>query len=380
MRAYIILMAFALGLSACSLIKFEPQYGTDPLPAQHLNNRLAVRSYYKTFSGLVVQTADSIAGLSSDLSIRAEAIKWKGAATSACTRTAFQTDPEISLVDTWLLARQMKNYFDGEGAEVFGEHTHLAQDCAHDLYVEIDDLARRSNDRSRYQQLASFVDNYPLPKAIQGWQFTKSDTRPHLIKHLNIPDSLYTTTIGTGAEVVNDFTDRISVYNEQIKSQLAWEKELLLLTFENDTLVEPYLARIDSLSQMLNRLAIVAQESPEMMGIIAVRLREELTPLVHDFNRGMESSIYELSNERDALQKYLNEQRVLLKEDLTVSGKVLIEETTDNLIRFVRRISWLIVFVVIVLVAVLFGMPFTLGYLLAKARFKPKSKGVNHEI
>lgn len=363
---------FVFVFSSCSLLKFQADFGTDPLPKQELNTRLAVRSYQKTFSGQVIQAADSIIQLSHDRDIKTQAIQWKGAATSACTRTAFQTSSEIALVDTWLLTRQMDAYLQAYGDEVFGEFSPIAKDCAARLNKEIDHLARRSNEKSHYQKLKSFVEEYPLSTAVDGWHFSKVDTRPDLIEYLEIPDSLYTTTIGTGAEVMSDFTDRISVYNEQIQSQLGWEKELIMLTLGNDSLVEPYLARIDSLSQMLNRLAVVAQESPEMMGVIAVRMREELTPIVHDFNSGMRSSIYELAQERENLQKYLNEQRVLLRDDLQSSGKVLIEETTDNLIRFVRNISWLIIIVVIVLVTVIFGLPFTLGYLLAKARFKPR--------
>ncbi|MBS2211255.1 hypothetical protein KEM09_07580 [Carboxylicivirga mesophila] len=359
-------------LSSCSLLKFQPQFGTEALSKQDLNTRMAVRSYYKSFTGQVIQAADSIVASTEEPSIKAEAIKWKGAATSACARTAFQSDAEIALVDTWLLAKQMDAYLQARGTVHFGELSPIAEACANELVSEIQQMAKRSNDKKHYEELLSFVEAYPLTSELYEWQFSKFDTRPLLIEHLQIPDSLYTSTIGTGAEVMNDFTDRMSVYNEQIQSQLAWEKDLILLTLENDSLAEPYLARIDSLSQMLNRLAIVAQESPEMMGIIAVRMREELTPVLHDFNTGMRTSIYELSQERQHLQKYLDEQRVLLRDDIQQSGKVLIKETTDNLIRFIRRISRLIVFVVIVLVTVIFGLPFTLGYLLAKARFKSR--------
>ncbi len=363
---------FVFVFSSCSLLKFQPEFGTDPLPKQELNTRLAVRSFYKTFSGEVVQAADSIIHTTDNRDIIMQAIRWKGAATSACARTAFQSGSEIALVDTWLLTRQMDEYLQAHGNEVFGELSSIAEDCAANLYNEIDQLAQRSNDEDHYKQLKSFVERHPLSEDISDWQFSKVDTRLDLIEYLEIPDSLYTTTIGTGAEVMNDFTDRMSVYNEQIQSQLGWEKELIMLTLDNDSLVEPYLARIDSLSQMLNRLAIVAEESPEMMGMIAVRMREELTPLVYDFNSGMRNSIYELAQEREQLQKYLDKQRVLLRDDLQSSGKVLIEETTDNLIRFVKNISWLIIIVVVVLVTVIFGLPFTLGYLLAKARFKPR--------
>ncbi|MCG8579893.1 MAG: hypothetical protein MI866_08255 [Bacteroidales bacterium] len=373
MRTKILLpiLVSILLLTGCSLLKFQLESPAEALPTQELNTRMAVRSYYKSFSGSVIQAADSIISLTDIQDIKVEAIKWKGAATGACTRTAFQTDAEIALIDTWLLARQMDEYLSAN--DLFGRYSGIAQTCAVELHQKIDSLARRSNHKKHYEKLAAFVREYPLPDDLYEWQFSKFDTRPELIEYLQVPDSLYTSTIGSGAEVMNDFTDRISAYNEQIKSQLAWEKELILLTFENDTLVEPYLARIDSLSLMLNRLAVVAQESPEMMGIIAVRLREELSPLVYDFNSGMRNGINDLSREREQLQNYLDEQRVLLRDDLTESGKVLIEETTDNLIRFVRRISWLIVFVIIVLIGVIFGLPFTLGYLLAKARFKQRS-------
>ncbi|MCT4591712.1 MAG: hypothetical protein N4A71_28085 [Carboxylicivirga sp.] len=360
-------------LSGCSLLKLQPQFAGEALPKQDLNKRMAVRSFYKNFSGEVMQAADSIFSMSNDLAVKSEAIKWKGAATSACVRTAFQTDAEVALVETWLLTRQMDEYLNSRGEGFFGEFQQIATACSGKLYEDIQKIARRNNHQKDFELLSEFVLNYPVKNDFQDWQFTKMDVRQQLLEHLQIPDSAYTTTVGTGAEVMNDFTDRISVYNDQIKSQLSWEKDLVLLTFQDDSIAQPYLARIDSLSQMLNRLAIVAQESPEMMGVIAVRMREELSPIVSDLNSGMRSSIEELSNERAQLQEYLNTQRVLLRDDMTQSGKELIQETTDNLIRFVRQISWLIIIVVIVLVAIIFGLPFMLGYLLAKARFKNKN-------
>ena len=366
-------------LSACSLLKFNPEFGTEPLPKSDLNTRMAVRSYYNSFTGKVVQTADSIIASTDDVQILSEAIKWKIGATSACAHTAFQSEAEISLIDTWLLTRQMDEYLKGAGSTIFGDYTSLAQQCAAELYQQIDKVASTTNEKEHYQKLASFVKEQPLAAELYEWHFARLDTRPLLISHLEVADSSYTTTIGTGAEVMNDFTDRISVYNDQIKSQLRWEKDLILINLDNDSIAAPYLARIDSLSLMLNRLAIVAQESPEMLGIIAVRMREELTPVIYDFNAGMAANLAILTREREYLQTYLDEQRVLIREDIQVSGKLLIEETTNNLIRFIRKVSWLIILLVIVLVAVFFGIPFSAGYFLAKARFKTKVDKINSE-
>jgi len=367
-------MLMLLTLSGCSLLKLQADFGTEPLSSKQLNTRMAVRSYYKAFIGQVVQTADSIIANTDDLHIKSEAIKWKIGATSACAQTAFQSDAEIALVDTWLLTRQMHAFFNESGSEALADYTTWARDCAAELYQQIDATAKNSNPTKHYHKLASFVETYPLESELTGWTFTRNNTRPALIAFLEVPDSLYTTTIGSSAEVMNDFTDRISAYNDQIKSQLSWEKDLIVLALDNDSIAEPYLARIDSLSTMLNRLTIVAKESPEMLGVIAVKMREELSPIVYDFNSGMRSSLGQLAHERQQLQSYLNEQRILLKDDLQDSGQVLIKETTDNLIRFVQRVSWLIIILVVVLAAVFFGVPFAAGYYLAKARFKRTAK------
>ncbi|TLX72328.1 hypothetical protein E9993_18645 [Labilibacter sediminis] len=370
--AYSFLGLILLFLSSCSLVKFNPQFGAESLAKKDLNARMAVRSYYKNFSGIVEQTADSIIAMSPDKDIQRQAIQWKIGATSACAYTAFQSDAEIALVDTWLLARQMDAYLQGAGANDFGEHTALAQKQASELHQQIKAIARKVNTKEHFLKLSSFIDAQPLSDNIHDWHFTRTDKRPLLIEHLEIPDSLYTNTIGTGAEVMNDFTDRISVYNDQLKSQLKWEKDLIVMAFNEDSLAKPYLARIDSLSLMLNRLVIVAQESPEMLGVIAVKMREELSPVMLDFNKGMAANIAELAKEREHLQLYLDEQRVLLKKDIEDSGKTLIQETADSLADLIKSISWVIIIMVIVLALVLFGIPFTAGYFLAKSRYKKK--------
>ena len=54
------------------------------------------------------------------------------------------------------------------------------------------------------------------------------------------------------------------------------------------------------------------------------------------------------------------------------SKNIQIKETTDNLIRLIKSISWVIIILVIVLTAIFFGLPFTLGFLLGKWRVRKK--------
>nr|WP_321451924.1 hypothetical protein [uncultured Carboxylicivirga sp.] len=359
-------------LSSCSLLKFNMEGASTPLEVEDLNARMAVRSFYKEFSGQVIQIADSIYHSTDDLELKTKTIYWKSGSTSACSRAAFQTDAELALVETWIVTRQMNHFFENQGQEYFDNYTHLATESSEDLLRKIELIAKGTRKKENFAQLKDFVYQYELHPIADDWKMERHDLRPDLIAHMGIPDSLYTKTVGSGAEVMSDLTDRLGIYNEQISSQLEWQKQLLLTNMEDSTLVAPYIARIDSMAATMRSLAIIMQESPEMLGMIAVRMREELSPIAQDFTYGMQNSILQLSKERDELQKYISEQRVLLKADLEESGQVLIKETTDNLIRLIKSISWVIILLVIVLTAVFFGLPFTLGFLLGKWRVKRK--------
>ncbi|MBS2097394.1 hypothetical protein [Carboxylicivirga linearis] len=359
-------------LSSCSLVKFNMENAATPLEAEDLNARMAVRSFYKDFSGKVIQIADSIYQSTDDLNLKTKTIYWKSGSTSACSRAAYQTDVEVALVETWLVARQMNHFFENEGKDYFDKYTYMASEISEELVWKIEKLAQGTREKENFNQLKDFVENYEFYPITEKWNFERHDVRPDLIAHLDVPDSLYTKTVGTSAEVMNDLTDRLGIYNEQISSQLEWQKQLLLTTMEDSALITPYVARIDSMAATMRSLAVIMKESPEMLSMIAVRLREELEPMANDFTYGMQNSIVQLSKERDELQRYLAEQRVLLKADLEESGQVLIKETTDNLIRLIKSISWVIIILVVVLTAIFFGLPFALGFLLGKWRVQKK--------
>ncbi len=371
-RVVFTLVLFVL-TSGCSLMKLSLEGDSEPFSKTDLNTRLIVRAFHDDFTNQVVVVADSIRRTSQDLEVQKKAVQWKINTNKASAKAAFQSIPEIALVDSWILSAQMDRYFKTDtGSTIFKEFTPLAAEAAADLNQRIERTARALLPQKRYEQLDSFVSEYASKHPFTSLEFPRQNILNELTQHLNVADTTYITTLGSGSQAMSDLSERIGVFREQLQLQLEWQKELISLSWENDSIADSYLARADSLSVRLDQLATIARESPETMALIAENMRMELLPIVYSFNDGIEGSIMRFSEERSLLQKFIDEQRVLAVEDLNSSGKALIIETGQSMTEVVKEVSWLLIVLVIILALVFGGIPFVAGYLVAKARFKKK--------
>lgn len=367
------LLFFGLLSTGCSLMKLSLEGDSEPFSKKDLNKRLLVRAFHDDFTSSVVQVADSIRKTSDDLVIQQKAIEWKINTNKASASAAFQSIPEIALVDSWVLSKQMDSYFDtGMGNNLFGEATPLAAQTTKRALEKIKNIAKTLYAKEKYVQLASFVSKYAGENPITSLTFSKNNLLGELTQHLNVADTTYITTLGSSAQAMSDLSDRIGVFREQLQLQLEWQKELISLSWENDSIADSYLARADSLSVRLDQLARIAKESPETMALIAENMRMELLQVVYGFTDGIDGSIRQFGEERDELQKFIDAQRVLAVADLNNSGKVLIDETGQSATEVIKEVSWLLIVLAIVFALVFGGIPFFAGYLVAKARFKKK--------
>ncbi len=360
-------------LAGCSLMELSLEGDSEPLSKTAINTRLLVRAFHDDFTNQVVIVADSIRKMSQDIEVQKKAIQWKINTNKASAKAAFQSIPEIALVDTWILCSQMDTYFKTDaGSVVFNEASPLAVQAARGLNERIEKTARVLYPKKRFDQLASFVSDYTVKHPFTSLEFPRQNILNELTRHLNVADTTYITTLGSGSQAMSDLSDRIGVFREQLQLQLEWQKELISLNWENDSIADSYLARADSLSVSLGQLATIARESPETMALIAENMRMELLPIVSRFNEGIEGSIMRFSEERRLLQKFIDEQRVLAVGDMNSSGKALIVETGQSMTEVVKEVSWLLIVLTVILALVFGGIPFVAGYLVAKARFKEK--------
>lgn len=362
-------IAISILFSNCSLLKFSIETGAEPLTARQLSTRILVRNFVEEIGDDIEKTADSIIAETAHAPLyQINAIRWKMNAGTAYTKAGYQTIPESSLTDVWVLSLQWKQLMDTQADSLLGDYGYRARGTTQRIARKMDEMARKINDGADYRKLKAFAESYAMAHPLPGFSTQAPKTLKPLLDHLELPDTAYTRTIGTQAEVWADFGDRLGRYQNQLGNTLEWEKDRMSIWWEQGDLDEKLLARADSLALLLDNLATIAEESPEMMGIIAVRMSEELSPLVFSMNATLTNALEKLDVQRDSLQIYFDEQRAILTKELEQTGNSMIETATDGLVKLIRQV----IVYVILLVCVLFGVPFALGYSLGRMRLRQK--------
>jgi len=345
-----------------------------PLPKNELNTRIAVRAFQNDFSSAIIAVSDSIKNNSTDITIKLNTIRFKKGLVAASGKTAFQSVPELSLVDTWVLCKQLVKVLETDiGMKYLGPQNKLMLDTAIDLELKITSIAKSLLKKERFKELNSFVSKYTFENPVTSFDFPRTNILSPLSKHLGVADTSYVKTLGSGAEALSDIGDRIAIAKEQISQQLSWEKERLTLQWKDANPSEEFLERADSLNVILDRFAILAEDSPELLGAISSNIRNELMPLIYELNGGLNISVNKLADERIRMQLYLDQLQKSLVTDINSTGEQMIEKTASSISTVIKDVAWIVVLGVIILILLLFGIPFMAGFYLAKAKFNKKN-------
>lgn len=364
-----ILLLF-ISLSSCSLMKLSFESGEVPLPKNQLNTRIAVRAFQNDFSSRIIHISDSIKNSSDDIRIKLNSIQFKKGLVAASGKTAFQAVPELSLVDTWILCKQLVAVLQTDfGKEYLGPENKLMLNTAIELELQFSSISKSLLNKDRFKELNSFVLKYSKENPVSSFDFPRTSILAPLSKHLSVADTSYVKTLGTGAEALSDIGDRIIITKEQISQQLAWEKERLMIQWEKANPTKEFLARADSLNLILDRFAVIAEDSPELIGAISANLRSELMPLIDELNGGLNSSLNKLTDERIRMQLYIDELQKSLVADINSTGEQMIEKTATSISTVIKDVAWIVVLGAVIFILLLFGIPFMAGFYLAKARF-----------
>ena len=140
--------ALLILLSSCSLLKFTIDSNDEPLPKNLLNTRIAVRAFQREFSSGIIAVSDTIIAHTTDTDIKLNAIAFKKGIVAASSKTAFQAVPELALVDTWVLSKQLTDVMRTDlGKEFMGSEYILVLDEATQLEKRISEIAQSLLDR-----------------------------------------------------------------------------------------------------------------------------------------------------------------------------------------------------------------------------------------
>lgn len=319
--------------------------------------RLLTRGFYYEASDEVTAAADSIAAGSDDAELQRRTIRWKLRTTRAAVDAAMQQAPELALLDTWMLYRNMDSLFAARpDSLLFGAGSPLARRTASRLHRKARHLASDLLTPERYELMRQFVAAQPLPAP--GDEVQPDRTMLPWVDFLRAHgiEALY--PVGTIAEVMADMGDRIGGVTQQTTNAIDWTGDLLSLRIRQDSLRDRLAMQLDSLERDFNRLTAVAEDLPGVSREVAAELNAALAEAMATFNAGVDNAFADIDRQRMALQHYVSAEREALVAQAQQAADDAIAKTLAALPALVGKV----VFWIVLLVAALVGVPFLLGF------------------
>jgi len=263
----------------------EVQSGLDAVQIHELVTELSKQL------GIELRTASrEVESLSQVREHRRRAVSWKILTDGYIEESTFQADPRIALIDLWVLAIQMRDYFGTpEGAEVLGPETPRALHGCENMVEEAETAARKilrpESLSSASQAVADFAKAHPM-----GANFTRESTRA-FAKRKEGGDALSTAfdtafiplraitgmdqtaaAIQHASSVVADAVHIVSLMPERVH----WQVQLLLYDLEDLDTVTAAREAVGSLSKSSESFAQTAKELPKSLHEEVVRTLEEI--------------------------------------------------------------------------------------------------------
>jgi hypothetical protein len=311
----------------------------------------------------VIASADSIVAISKNDTDQINALLWKIQATSAVNTAAYQTIPSLALVDTWILSRQMNEYFNRNGSVLFSDQAPIAQDMAANAELEMRTLAQSLFSENEFNQAETFVNNYADSVKFHALNFQRKSLLKQWNTHFGIPDSATIETVGSLPQVFADASERMTVLGEQVPNTTRWQLDIFQRQLTNDTIET--LHQIENVSLAMQKL-VTLLEDPTMLDSAMLLIKTEITPMLLETQLQWDRTLGVIGEERSALTDSLRAQSQDLVADLDELSIKMIDHTIERTFAQIPDILGSVALLLIVVMLVLFGLPFGLGILVGR--------------
>ncbi len=356
-KIFLLLLVSLFG--SCSLLKFNIESQT-PLEPEMLKTRIMTHGYAKVFFHEIMMASDSIMNNEPGKQQQVNALVWKINASNAAKATIFQNNPEIALLDTWILTASMTDFLkNGEGSGLFGSSQPVAVEASEKLLSRIDTIANSSFSKN-YDQAKYFVDSICKNEPFLSLDFYKETVYDDWYRYLGIPDSMVEVAVGTLPEVLSDFSSRMTIGSDQTLRQAQWNGELLLKQSNLDSLDLQQIS--DNFDKRFGELITVLRNSGRNMQGDAIILRRDIRAFTRKFDKKMDSIIVVTRIELALLRDSLSVEREAVMADLDKTSNKVVKTAMKELRIIINDILF---YVLLILIVILF-IPFALGYLTGK--------------
>jgi hypothetical protein len=364
--------AFLLGGTGCSLVSLKTP--ERPLSARDLNARILTRELAAQFQSAVTRCAADIAATEQDSTVLDDTLRWEIAAVAASRRASTQMAPLMSLLDTWALAAQMQAFMAGgaAGGALFGSHQEAVRQVSDDFADGAAALARRllsAPDLARYQ---TFVAQYAQQHPLLDLSFARASV-VELWSREQARNTKLIDSLGTIPEAMADAAQRLQIYGDTLPPQLLHETQLALR--ESGYSRADVNTALRNLDERFARLADVAQSAPQLVQGAIADVRQSLREVVDRLDASSRETTEALNTERAALFSNIQSEREATVAAIDTQRKAFAADANrvaDHVVTTageqLRRLIAEATLLLIVLFAVVLGLPFAAGYYVGRAR------------
>ena len=385
-RLFLPLVLLVVSMNSCTLLKIESQ--EIPLSSGELNTRYLVQLFAREALNRTETAADSIiimAGNNND--VKMEALKWKVETASQLGKLGFQPQARVALTDTWAYMLEIRDFMASLAPEpVFGEWQTLAIQATEKNAERIQQIATNVLSIKEFPDYKAFVEEFAKQHPLQTEKEMYHE--PIMNAYLGfkgISDSTAIKTVGTLSQVVADATNRIGFNAEVVGKRLGWQTEMLLKEQGLDSVSLE--TRLDILETELNRLADVAEDSPEILAEAIDNFYLKVLPLFQGVNSEVARAVQSLSRDRQAIDQMILRERMALdtliareREALGRDAREIADTGVKNAFSEIHKVIKTVLFYLVLILVIVLGLPFYFGYLtgrLSGKRRKNKNEPTN---
>lgn len=364
-------VAVLLSFGSCSLLKVSVDTGNPPLPASEANTRMMTRGFYYDLADEIARTADSVAAASSEIPVRIRAIRWKMQATRAAVTAVMQSNPDVALIDTWLLCVRMDSAFRRlPDSLLFAGQTPLVRKVVARLDRKAEHLASTLLAPEKFALMQEFVGNYMQANPVTGSQFTPVNTTLPWIEFLQSKGVETQYNVGSISDVIADLGDRFGGQSEQMVNSIGWSKDIFELQMQQDSVRNRLTRQLDSLERNFDRIVTVMEHLPQIADYMGKSLNTEVAALIETLNGAVDNAFADLDRQRAELQGYISAERKALVDQAQQAVDTAVQNAMDRVPALVAKLlAWIVLFAVIML-----GVPFGIGFWLGRVRERAKTR------
>jgi hypothetical protein len=365
-------LSLVLCVEGCSLVSLKSP--ERPLSTRDLNTRMLTREFSYHFISAVEQRADEIANSESDPRIVASALRWKIGAALESQRAAMRMSPQMSLLDTWALALQMKAFLSpgNAGGALFGSRQEAALSIANELDEDARTLAGNLIPPRELDKDRAFVERYAGEHPLTSLDFVRASVVELWTQSQGV-DVKLVDSLGTIPEAMADVSDRLTISSEALASQAMWRTQLALR--DSGYSGNDIRSALRQLDDRLSKVSATAENAPQLMHDAVADVRRSVFEALDRIDKSSATMIDKLRVEREALTDDLHTERDTVLTAADTQRKALAEDVSriaDQVVKSsgeqVRSLAREVLLLLIVLAIVMLGLPFWAGYMVGRVR------------